>query len=152
TGALTAIDIRGREGHSLREDWSGFPSTYLGIGLPGYPNLLVLNGPGSPSVLSNMALTSEQQGDLALRMIAHCRDRGFTSIEARADAAEAWTAHSLELADRTLFGSAPSWYTGANIAGKARGFLPYIGGFKAYIDRCEEVAAAGFRGFVLSSR
>ncbi|WP_136035591.1 flavin-containing monooxygenase [Microbacterium sp. K35] len=152
TGALTAIDIRGREGRSLREDWSGFPSTYLGIGLPGYPNLLVLNGPGSPSVLSNMALTSEQQGDLALRMIAHCRDRGFTSIEARADAAEAWTAHSLELADRTLFGSAPSWYTGANIAGKARGFLPYIGGFKAYIDRCEEVAAAGFRGFVLSSR
>lgn len=152
TGALTAIDIRGRDGRSLREEWRGFPSTYLGVGLPGFPNLLVLNGPGSPSVLSNMALTSEQQGDFALRMVAHCREQGFTSIEPRADAAEAWTAHSLELADRTLFGSAPSWYTGANIAGKARGFLPYIGGFKAYIDRCEEVAAADFRGFVLSSR
>ncbi|WP_226531137.1 flavin-containing monooxygenase [Microbacterium paraoxydans] len=152
TGALTAIDIRGREGRSLREEWAGFPSTYLGVALPGFPNLLVLNGPGSPSVLSNMALTSEQQGDFALRIIAHCRRRGHTSIEARSDAAKAWTAHSLELADRTLFGSAPSWYTGANITGKARGFLPYIGGFKNYIDRCEEVASAGYRGFVLSSR
>jgi hypothetical protein len=99
-----------------------------------------------------MALTSEQQGDYALRIIAYCRQRGYTSIEARPDSAAAWTAHSLELADRTLFGSAPSWYTGSNIAGKARGFLPYIGGFKNYIDRCEEVAAADFRGFVLSSR
>lgn len=152
TGALTAIDIRGRDGRSLREEWTGFPSTYLGIALPGFPNLLVLNGPGSPSVLSNMALTSEQQGDYALRIIAHCRQQGHTSIEARSDAAAAWTAHSLELADRTLFGSAPSWYTGSNIAGKARGFLPYIGGFKNYIDRCEEVAAADYRGFVLSSR
>lgn len=152
TGALTAIDIRGRDGLSLREEWAGFPSTYLGVALPGFPNLLVLNGPGSPSVLSNMALTSEQQGDYALRIIAHCRAEGYTSIEARADAAAAWTAHSLELADRTLFGAAPSWYTGANIAGKARGFLPYIGGFKNYIDHCEEIAAADYRGFVLSSR
>ncbi|QYM63986.1 hypothetical protein [Microbacterium sp. Se5.02b] len=93
-----------------------------------------------------------QQGDYALRIIAHCRANGYTSIEARADAAAAWTAHSLELADRTLFGAAPSWYTGANIAGKARGFLPYIGGFKNYIDHCEEIAAADYRGFVLSSR
>ena len=152
TGALTAVDIRGRDGRSLREEWAGFPSTYLGVALPGFPNLLVLNGPGSPSVLSNMALTSEQQGDYALRIIAHCRREGYSSIEARSDAAEAWTAHGLELADRTLFGAAPSWYTGANIAGKARGFLPYIGGFKNYIDRCEEVAAADYRGFVLTSR
>ena len=151
TGALTAIDIRGRDDRSLREEWAGFPSTYLGIGLPGFPNLLVLNGPGSPSVLSNMALTSEQQGDYALRIIAYCGRHGFSSIEPRTDAAEAWTAHALELADRTLFGTAPSWYTGANIAGKARGFLPYIGGFKNYIDRCEEIAAADYRGFVLST-
>ena len=152
TGALTAIDVRGRDGRSLREDWREFPTTYLGIGLPGYPNLLVLNGPGSPSVLSNMALTSEQQGDYALRMISHCRASGHTSIEARRDAADEWTAHGLELAGRTLFGDAPSWYTGANIAGKARGFLPYIGGFKTYIDHCEAVVEDDYRGFVLSSR
>ena len=152
TGALTAIDIRGRDGRSLREEWRGFPSTYLGVALPGFPNLLILNGPGSPSVLSNMALTSEQQGAYALGIIEHCRRHGYTSIEARADAAAAWTAHSLELADRTLFGSAASWYTGSNIAGKARGFLPYIGGFKNYIDHCEDVAADGYRGFALSIR
>lgn len=152
TGALTSIDIRGRDGRSLREDWKGFPSTYLGIALPGFPNLLVLNGPGTPSVLSNMALTSEQQGDYALRMIDHCTQHGYTSIEAREDSAAAWTAHGLELANKTLFGAAPSWYTGANIAGKARGFLPYIGGFRSYIDRCEEVAAADYRGFTLTSR
>lgn len=152
TGALTAVDIRGRDGRSLREDWKELPSTYLGVALPGYPNMLILNGPGSPGVLANMALTSEQQGDYALRMIDHCRRNGYTSIEARADAASAWTAHGLELADKTLFGQAPSWYTGANIPGKARGFLPYIGGFRTYIDHCEAVAAADYRGFVLSSR
>ncbi|MCR2819858.1 NAD(P)/FAD-dependent oxidoreductase [Microbacterium sp. zg.Y1090] len=152
TGALTAMDIRGRDDRSLRDEWQGFPVTYLGIGLPGFPNLLVLNGPGSPSVLSNMALTSEQQGEYALRLIDHCRAEGLTSAEARADAATAWTEHSLELADRTLFGSAPSWYTGSNIEGKARGFLPYIGGFRAYIDRADQVAAEGYRGFILSTR
>ncbi|GAA4488016.1 NAD(P)/FAD-dependent oxidoreductase [Microbacterium panaciterrae] len=152
TGALTAIDIRGRDGRSLREDWSGFPSTYLGVALPGFPNLLVLNGPGTPSVLSNMALSSEQQGAFALRLVAYCRGTGFTSVEARADAAAEWTAHGLELADRTLFGAAPSWYTGANIDGKARGFLPYIGGFKTYIDHCEAVADADYAGFVMGRR
>ncbi|MGV9193851.1 flavin-containing monooxygenase [Microbacterium sp. MC2] len=152
TGALTAIDIRGRDGRSLREDWRDLPCTYLGVALPGYPNLLVLNGPGSPSVLSNMALTSEQQGDYALRLIHHCRQHGYTSVEARRDAADDWTAHGLELAGNTLFGDAPSWYTGANIVGKARGFLPYIGGFKTYIDHCENVAADDYRGFILSRR
>lgn len=152
TGALTAIDIRGRGGRTLRKEWQSLPSTYLGVALPGYPNMLVLNGPGSPSVLSNMALTSEQQGAYALRLIEHCRRNGFTSTEARADAAAAWTTHGLELADRTLFGSAPSWYTGSNIEGKARGFLPYIGGFKNYIDHCENVAAADYAGFVMTIR
>ncbi|QTV79059.1 flavin-containing monooxygenase [Microbacterium sp. NIBRBAC000506063] len=150
TGALTAIDIRGRDGRSIREEWRGFPQTYLGVALPGFPNLLVLNGPGTPSVLSNMALTSEQQGAYALRLIDHCSAEQLTSAEARQDAAEAWTQHGLDLADATLFGDAPSWYTGANIEGKARGFLPYIGGFRAYIDRADAVAEEGYRGFVLS--
>ena len=153
TGSLTSIDIRGRDGRLLRDEWTlQTPSTYLGIGVPGFPNLLPLNGPGCPSVLSNMALGSEQQGDLALRMIDYCRERGYTSIEAREDAARAWTTHSQELADATLFGAAPSWYNGRNIAGKAEGFLPYLGGFRPYIERCDEVAANDYRGFVLSER
>lgn len=152
TGALTSIDIRGREGRSLRDEWRDGPTNYLGVGIPGFPNLLALNGPGTPSVLSNMALGAEQQGAFALRLVQHCRANGFTSAEPRSDAAQAWAAHGAELADATLFGSARSWYTGANIEGKARGFLPYIGGFRPYIDRCDTVADGGFAGFVLSER
>lgn len=152
TGALTAIDIRGRGDHSIREEWSGFPQTYLGIGLPGFPNLLVLNGPGTPAVLANMALTSEQQGEYALRLIDYCGQNEITSVEARRDAAEAWTQHGQDLAAATLFADAPSWYNGANVEGKARGFLPYIGGFHTYIDHVEDVAEEGYSGFVLSRR
>ncbi|MGX1934098.1 flavin-containing monooxygenase [Microbacterium resistens] len=152
TGALTAIDIRGREARVLREDWTRFPVTHLGIGLPGYPNLFPLNGPGTPSVLANMALTSEQQGEYALRLIDHCLAHGYTSAEAREDAAQAWTEETARVAAGTLFAGADSWYTGANIEGKARGFLPYIGGFRRYIEHAEEVAAEGYRGFVLSRR
>jgi cation diffusion facilitator CzcD-associated flavoprotein CzcO len=152
TGALTAIDIRGRDGRSLRDEWRNGPATYLGVGIPGFPNLLALNGPGTPSVLSNMALGAEQQGAFALRLVAHCRENRFASAEPRQDAAEAWAAHGAELANATLFGAARSWYTGANIEGKARGFLPYIGGFRPYIDRCDAVADDGFAGFVFSER
>ncbi|NHF62163.1 flavin-containing monooxygenase [Microcella pacifica] len=150
TGALTEADIRGRDGRLLRDEWKGGPTTLLGIGIPGFPNLLSLNGPGSPSVLSNMALCSEQQGDFALRLIDHCAQTGFTSAEARWDAALEWTEHGRELASRSFFGSTRSWYTGANVEGKARGFLPYIGGFRPYIERCDDVAGAGYAGFVLS--
>lgn len=152
TGALTSIDVRGRDGRLLRDEWRDGPVTLLGLGLPGFPNLLSLNGPGCPSVLSNMALGAEQQGDYALRLIAYCDEHGFTSAEARADAARAWTDHGAELANATLFGSARSWYTGANIEGKARTFLPYIGGFRPYIERSEQIAAAGYQGFILSER
>ncbi|MDL9979340.1 flavin-containing monooxygenase [Microbacterium sp. ASV49] len=150
TGSLTRIDIRGRDGALLRDAWADGATTYLGVAVPGFPNLLVLNGPGTPSVLSNMALTSEQQGDYALRLIAYSDENGYTSVEARADSAHAWDAHGAELAGKTLFGDAESWYTGANIAGKARGFLPYIGGFRPYIDRVDAVAAEGYPGFVLT--
>ncbi len=152
TGALTSIDIRGRDGRLLRDEWTDGPVTLLGVSIPGFPNLLALNGPGTPSVLANMALTSEQQGEYALRLIAYCDDHGFTSAEARADAAQAWTDHGADLANATLFAATRSWYTGANIEGKARGFLPYIGGFRRYIERSEEIADAGYGGFVLSNK
>lgn len=152
TGALTSIDIVGREGDTVRDAWRDGPLTYLGIGVPGFPNLLTLNGPGSPSVLSNMALGSEQQGDYALRLIAHAAEAGFTAAEPRADAARAWTSHLGEIANGTLFADAPTWYTGANIAGKPRVFMPYLGGFKNYIDRVDDVANDGYSGFAFSER
>ena len=123
----------------------------LGLMVPGFPNMFTLNGPGSPSVLSNMALTSEQQGAWALRAIADANAAGYSSIEPRDDAAATWTAHTVEVADRTLFGNAPSWYTGANIAGKKRVFLPYLGGFANYTAQCTAAADNGYEGFVLST-
>ncbi len=151
TGALTAPDIRGRGNRLLRDEWSGGVTSFLGVGIPGFPNLLSLNGPGSPSVLSNMALTSEQQGRFAINLIHYCLRYGFTSVEARADSAAAWTQENVERANSTLFGTARSWYTGANIEGKAREFLPFIGGFKPYIDACDAVSTTGYSGFVMST-
>lgn len=152
TGALTSIDIRGRDDRRLSDEWADGPVTLLGVGLPGFPNLLALNGPGTPSVFANMALTSEQQGGFALDLIEHCAEAGFSSAEARADAAEAWTAHTQEVAHATLFGAADSWYTGANIAGKSRSFLPYAGGFAVYIEHANTAVAADYAGFVFSER
>lgn len=152
TGSLTSIDIVGRDGRTVRDVWQDGPLTYLGLGVPGFPNLLILNGPGSPSVLANMALGSEQQGAAALRLIQHTAATGFSSVEPRNDAAVDWTNHLGEVAEKTLFADAPTWYTGANIPGKPRIFMPYIGGFNTYNARVDEVADNGYRGYMFSER
>lgn len=150
TGALTSIDIRGRDGRSIAEAWADGYQTYFGLGVPGYPNLINLNGPGSPSVFANMALTSEQQGNFALGLIAHCQENGFTSAEPRADAAADWVEHVNETAAGTLFLSTASWYTGENLEGKPRTFLPYPGGFGRYNDAVSTAVDGGYEGYVLS--
>src|SRR5690606_20075334 len=151
TGALTRIDIRGPRGLTMAEAWANGALTYLGVAVPGFPNLYNISGAGSPSVLANMVLTAEQHVDWVMDLVAHLDATGFRTAEARHDAAVAWTQHVDEVARGTLFVQANSWYMGANIEGKARGFIPYIGGFKPYIDRCEAVREAGYRGFVLSA-
>ncbi len=150
TGALTSIDLRGARGTVLAEAWADGPETYLGLGVAGFPNLITVNGPGSPSVLANMATHTEQQVDWAMDLIRHCREHGIDQAEPRADAAEKWTAHLGEVADNTLFTRAPSWYMGANIEGKKRVFMPYIGGFGNYRRICDEVRDTGYEGYVLS--
>ena len=152
TGALTQIDIVGRDGVLLREAWRDGHTTLLGVGIPGFPNLLALNGPGSPSVFANMALTSEQQGAFALDLISYADEQGYAEVDTRADAALAWVEHVEELAGATLFGGSKSWYTGANLAGKPARFLPYPGGFAAYADRAAQIAASGYEGFVFVER
>ncbi|WP_110206822.1 flavin-containing monooxygenase [Nocardioides daejeonensis] len=151
TGALTRMDVRGTDGVTMAERWADGPLTLLGLSVPGFPNLYNISGAGSPSVLANMVLTAEQHVDWVLDLIAHLDERGFRAAEAREDAAVAWTKHVDEVANGTLFTKANSWYMGANIEGKARGFIPYIGGFKTYIDHCESVRDGGYRGYVLSS-
>jgi cation diffusion facilitator CzcD-associated flavoprotein CzcO len=152
TGAVTRIDIRGPRGDTAAGAWRNGPVTYLGLTIPGHPNLFVLNGPGSPSVLANMVMHAEQQVDWVVDLVETCRREGIDEVEPRADAAEKWTRHVAETAEATLFPRANSWYMGANIDGKTRVFMPYLGGFGAYRRICAEVADGGYEGFVLTRR
>jgi cyclohexanone monooxygenase len=150
TGALLNIDIRGRGGRTLRRAWADGPRTYLGLAVAGFPNLFTITGPGSPSVLSNMIVSIEQHVDWIADCLAHLGRRGLGSIEATAAAEAAWVAHVDELGRGTLYPLANSWYVGANVPGKPRAFMPYVGGVGTYRAHCDEVAARGYEGFVLA--
>jgi len=151
TGALLKIDIRGRGGHTLAEKWEGGPRTYLGLAIAGFPNLFTITGPGSHSVLSNMIVSIEQHVDWIAECLAHLRARGHAAIEATAEAEDAWVAHVNDVGHMTLYPLAKSWYMGANVPGKPRVFMPYIGGVGVYREKCDAVAAAGYAGFRLSA-
>ena len=150
TGALLAMDIRGAGGVRLRDAWADGPAAYLGLAVAGFPNLFTVTGPGSPSVLSNMMLSIEQHVDWIAGCLGAMAVQGLHRIEATADAQADWVAHGSEVAQDTLYPQAASWYMGANIPGKPRVFMPYIGGVGAYRDKCDAVAAAGYAGFRLS--
>jgi cation diffusion facilitator CzcD-associated flavoprotein CzcO/acetyl esterase/lipase len=151
TGALLEIDIRGRGGRPLRDKWSEGPRTYLGVAIAGFPNLFVVTGPGSPSVLSNMVLSIEQHIDWIADCIEYLRERRLDTIEATPEAEERWVAHVREVAEATLFPRANSWYIGANIPGKPQVFMPYLGGVGSYRARCESVAGNGYEGFSVTA-
>ena len=150
TGALLAMDLRGRRSLSLREKWAQGPSAYLGLATQGFPNLFMINGPGSPSALINMVTGVEQHVDWIADCLAHMRDRGLDLIETTSGHENAWAAHNNEVAQRSIRGNCGSWYTGANIPGKPGGFMPYVGGFPAYVEKCEQVAQEGYAGFSFS--
>jgi cation diffusion facilitator CzcD-associated flavoprotein CzcO len=150
TGALLSIDIRGRGGRTLNDAWAEGPRTYLGLTVAGFPNLFAITGPGSPSVLSNMIVSIEQHVDWIADCIDRMRAQDHETIEATAAAQEAWVAHVNEIGHATLYPRANSWYMGANIPGKPRVFMPYIGGVGAYRQICDGVAAKGYEGFTLT--
>ena len=151
TGALLAIDIRGRGGRTLQEKWSEGPRTYLGIATAGFPNLFLITGPGSPSVFSNMVVSIEQHVDWIADAIARLRKDGVQLMEADPAAEDAWVDHVNAVANSTLLPRANSWYMGANVPGKPRIFMPYLGGVGAYRQTCDEVAANGYDGFQLTA-
>lgn len=148
TGGLTQIDIRGVSGRSLEDAWKGGVETHLGIGIPDYPNLLVLYGPQSPTSFCNGPTCAESQGDWVVECLEYLRARGYSRIEATAAAAAAWTQHLEEVASFTLFPHADSWYMGANIPGKRRQLLHYPG-VQTYLASCRESASNGYSGFEL---
>lgn len=150
TGSVARIDIRGRDHQALNDKWSAGPRTYLGLKSAGFPNLFLITGPGSPSVLSNMIVSIEQHVDWIADCLAFLRERGIATIEATLPAEDQWVAHVNEVAQGTLYPQANSWYMGANVPGKPRIFMPYIGGVGAYRKICNDVAARGYEGFALS--
>ncbi len=151
TGALSKIDIRGRGGQTLKDKWDGGPRTYLGLMVSGFPNMFMVTGPGSPSVLSNMVVSIEQHIDWISDCIAAMGQRQMDAIEATPEAEEFWVAHVNEVANMTLYPQANSWYMGANVPGKPRVFMPYPGGVGLYRQACDEIAADNYRGFAFSS-
>lgn len=151
TGPLLKIDIRGKDGVSLKEKWNGGAQTrtYLGVANAGFPNFFMITGPESPSVLSNMPVSIEQHVEWIADCIEYMRENAVETIEANVDAEQAWSKHCREVAESTLFTKTDSWYMGANIPGKPRGFLIYLGGVGVYRQKCTEIAANGYEGFSL---
>lgn len=150
TGALFAIDIRGRGGESLREKWADGPRTYLGIATAGFPNMFLITGPGSPSVLSNMIVSIEQHVEWISDCLEYLTERSIATMNATVEAEQRWGEHVSEEGHATLYPRAASWYMGANIPGKPRVFTPYIGGVGRYRKECDAVAAKGYEGFALA--
>jgi len=149
TGALNRLVIRGRGGQTLSAKWRDGPKTYLGLAIAGFPNLFTITGPGSPSVLTNMLPTIEQHVDWIADCLAYIERNGIREIEAHEEAEAAWVDHVNEIAGGLLYPMCNSWYLGANIAGKPRVFMPYPG-FPPYVEKCNDVASCGYKGFLLT--
>ena len=149
TGALTRMDIQGVAGVALKDAWAEGPKNYLGLCVAGFPNLFIIAGPGSPSVLTNMLPSIEQHVNWIGEAMDYLRARGLQRIEANPQAQEDWVAHVNETAAPTILPTCNSWYLGANIPGKPRVFMPYLG-FSTYVEKCEAVVAAGYEGFALA--
>ncbi|MBI4692431.1 MAG: NAD(P)/FAD-dependent oxidoreductase [Gammaproteobacteria bacterium] len=148
TGSLNRIDIRGRAGQPLREKWAAGPRTYLGLQAAGFPNLFMISGPGSPSVLTCMMTSIEQHVEFIADVVEHLGSNGLVSIEPTVVAEDQWVEHVNEVAGGTLLNGCNSWYLGANVPGKPRVFMPYVG-FPAYAEKCRQIVAAGYEGFAL---
>lgn len=147
TGALLAIDIQGRNGQSLKDKWADGPVSYLGLAVEGFPNFFMITGPGSPSVLSNMILSIEQHVEWIADCLDDMRKKDLNVIDATPTAETGWVEYGTATSDMTLFSQANSWYMGANVPGKPRVCLPYVGGVAAYRRVCNDVAAQDYLGF-----
>ncbi|MDG2302833.1 MAG: NAD(P)/FAD-dependent oxidoreductase [Gammaproteobacteria bacterium] len=150
TGSLDRINIKGRNGQSLKSKWQAGPVSYLGLSVSGFPNLFIMTGPGSPSVLANMVVGSEQHGEWISECIQHIEDNNLMTIEASETAEINWVEHINNIADTTIYPTCNSWYLGANIPGKPRIFMPYVGGFQRYERKCKAVQAENYAGYHFS--
>jgi cyclohexanone monooxygenase len=148
TGAITQIDIRGRGGQTVSQHWAAGPRTMLGVAIAGFPNLFTITGPGSPSVLGNVVASIEQHVEWITGCIRYLRESGRSCVEATRESEQDWSRHCAQVASHTLMAKAASWYTGANIPGKTRQLLPYVGGVGTFRDICDDIARRGYPGFL----
>ncbi|MEM9704581.1 MAG: NAD(P)/FAD-dependent oxidoreductase [Pseudomonadota bacterium] len=151
TGSVLRLDLNGPRGERMQDTWSDGPVTLLGVGVPGFPNLFNIMGPGSPSVLANGIMGAEQQVDWVYDLIQYTDDKSYTMVEARKDAAAAWTGFVTAIANHTLFVKGKTWYTGANVEGKPRVFMAYVGGLGPYAQYCSDIRDADYKGFIFSA-
>lgn len=149
-GAIKAINITGRNGQTIAEEWADGPRAYLGLAVSGFPNLFTITGPGSPSVLSNVVVSIEQHVEWVTRAMSDMRDTGKIVIEAKPQAEQEWMEHVNEIAHQTLFPKSNSWYQGKTRDGR-KVFMPYVGGCGAYRQKCDDITEAGYSGFTLES-
>jgi cyclohexanone monooxygenase len=152
TGAILAVDIRGRGGRTIQDKWSGSAGNYLGLTVAGFPNFFMVNGPGSVSVLYNMVPGAEQHIDFVADTIAYMDERGFASIEPEERAEEEWSAHVNEVAEQSVYPQVNTWYMGDNVPGKPREFLAYAGGGPAYFEHFKKAVTDDYQNFVLRKR
>lgn len=150
TGALTAIDVRGVDGQSLKETWEDGPHTFLGISVEGFPNMYMIGGPGSPSVFTNVVMTNEMQVEWIADLIEYCETNDYKRCETDTASQDAWTEKVNALVKGNLWETAESWYVGANVPGKPRVILAYVGGYTAYKAECHAISEAGYPGYHFS--
>jgi cyclohexanone monooxygenase len=150
TGALSRLDVRGRNGVSLSAKWKEAPASYMGLSVAGFPNTFVVTGPGCPAPLSNVVLSIEIHVEWIANMLKTLERDGVKVFEPSAEAEQSWTDHVNEVSDSTLMRFATSWYVGANVEGKARVNLVYMGGVAPYEQELKQVATDGYRGFTLT--
>jgi cation diffusion facilitator CzcD-associated flavoprotein CzcO len=150
TGSVTRIRIAGLGGQTIQEKWAGGPDNYLGMTVSGFPNMFNMAGPGSPSVLATMVTAAEQHAEWISGCMEWMRENGKTRIDAKRDAELGWVEEVNKAAEGSLRSTCNSWYVGSNVPGKARVFMPYIGGFPSYVEKCEAEAKSGYAGFTVS--
>jgi len=149
TGSLLRMNIVGRNELTLREKWQAGPRTYLGLMTEGFPNLYMMTGPGSPSVLANMITGVEHHAGFIAEQIEWLGKQRNTRIEAVAAAENEWVGVVNQRSEATLYPRCNSWYLGANVPGKPRVFMPYIG-WPDYVQRLKEIAGEGYPGFAVN--
>jgi len=151
TGSLLKLNIEGVNGRKLNDDWRAGPQTYLGLQIPGYPNLFTITGPGSPSVLCNLPPAIEQHVEWITDCIKHMQNHALTTVQTSDEASQQWQKEVDRAANATLLPQVKhSWYLGANVPGKPRVFMPYAGGLSHYRSICDEVVAENYRGLTFS--